>query len=777
MADTQTRTVEVRGMTCAACSARVQRALARTPGVVAAHVNLMTGSATVSFDGTGVPVERLLEAVREAGYEAVLPREDEEVGADAEAMDRVRAEEIARLRKRVVVAGAAAVVTMLLMPLGEHVHGPGADPFMRLLMPATDWLRQVVPVLGRLGSGTWRWIMLGLTIPSVFWAGRQFYTRAWTAARHGGADMNTLVAVGTGAAFGFSVAMTLAGDWFASHGIPPVVYYEAVNGIIALILLGNLLETGAKRRTSGAVRRLLGLRPAVARVRRNGADMEVPLGRVTVGDELVVRPGERVPVDGMVIEGASTVDESMLTGEPTPVRKVAGDVVIGGTVNRTGTFVFRATRVGRDTVLAQIVRMVQQAQGSRAPMQALADRVAAVFVPVVIAIATITAVVWVAFGPPPAGLRAMVAAVTVLIIACPCAMGLAVPTAIMVSTGRAAEAGILVKGGRPLQRLADLDLVILDKTGTITEGQPSVTDVRVAGLDEREVLRLAAGLERRSEHPLAEAVVHAAVARLGEAAGLPEPSSFEAVPGSGVRGVVEGRRVVIGTADFLAEEGVTGEAFGGEVEEWAAEGKTAVLVAVDGRLVGLLGIADPIRVTSAQAVAELKRLGVGVAMVTGDDPRTAHAVARVVGIDDVVARVLPAQKLAVVRERQAGGLVVAMVGDGINDAPALAAADVGMALGGGTDVAIESADVTLLAADLRGIPRAIRLARRTVRVMKQNLFWAFVYNTIGIPVAAGVLYPGWGLLLTPTMAAAAMAVSSVSVVTNSLRLRRANLLL
>jgi Cu+-exporting ATPase len=773
MSATETRTLEVTGMTCAACSARVQRALERTPGVRDANVNLMTGAATVSFDPAAVAAERLLEAVREAGYGATLPRENARPGAETEALDRTRQEEIGALRRKVVVAATAAALTMLLMPFAEHVHGPTADPVMRVLMPVAAWMERLVPPLGVPGVETWRWILLGLTVPSVFWAGRHFYVRAWAATRHRTADMNTLIAVGTGAAFGFSLAMTVAGDWFAAHGIPPVVYYEAVNGIIALILVGSLLETRAKRRTSGAIRRLIGLRPSVARVRRNGTDVEVPLDSVQPGDALVVRPGDRLPVDGTVIEGASAVDESMLTGEPVPVRKSAGDPVIGGTINGLGTFVYRATRVGRDTVLSQIIRMVQQAQGSRAPMQAMADRVAAVFVPVVMGIAVLTVLLWIAFGPPPAGLHALVAAVTVLIIACPCAMGLAVPTAVMVATGRGAEEGLLIKGGEPLQRLGEVDLVLLDKTGTLTEGRPAVTDVRAVRLPEEELLRLAAGVERRSEHPLAEAIVRRAEGQVGRQAVVPEPASFEAVPGKGVLGVVDGRRVVAGTRDFLDEQGVDPGPLLAWGETLAVEGKTVVFVGVEGRAEGVLGIADPVRPTSREAVAALRALGLRVAMVTGDEARTAEAVARAVGITEVTARVLPAAKLDVVRAFQAEGRVVAMVGDGINDAPALAAADVGIAVGGGTDVAVEAADVTLLSADLRGVARAIRLCRRTVRVMKQNLFWAFVYNTIGIPVAAGALYPALGLLLTPAMAAGAMAVSSVSVVSNSLRLRNA----
>jgi Cu+-exporting ATPase len=771
---TETKEIEVSGMTCAACSSRVQRALEQTPGVASANVNLMTGSATVSFDAGALEVERLLEVVREAGYGAALPRADAAAGEETEALDRAREEEIHSLQRKLLVAGVAAVLTMLLMPFAEHIHGEAPDPVMRLLMPVAEALRTVFPPLGAIPVPAWRWILLVMTLPSVLWAGRHFYTRAWAAARHKAADMNTLVAVGTGSAFLFSIAMTLAGEWFEARGVPSVVYFEAVNGIIALILLGNLLETGAKRRTSGAIKRLIGLRPATARLRRDGRDVEVPLADVQVGDELVVRPGDRIPVDGRVIEGTSAVDESMLTGEPIPVTKQPGADVTGGTVNRTGAFVFQAMRVGRDTVLSQIIRMVQQAQGSRAPIQALADRISAVFVPVVIVLAIITFGLWYFLGPAPSGVRALASAVTVLIIACPCAMGLAVPTAVMVATGRGAERGLLIKGGEPLQRVGDVTVIVLDKTGTITEGRPAVGELRARGISEEELLVLAGGLERRSEHPLAEAVARAAVERVGEA-GVPEPESFDATPGRGVQGVVRDRWVVVGSPAFLGDLAIDASALSGEVSELAGKGQTPVLVAVDGQAVGVIGITDPLRPTSREAVAQLTALGLEVVMLTGDDRRTAEAVAREVGISRVVAEVLPAMKLDTVREFQAKGRVVAMVGDGINDAPALAGADVGIAIGTGTDVAIESADITLMSGDLRGVVRAIRLCRQTMRTIKQNLFWAFVYNIIGIPVAAGALYPAFGILLTPTMGAAAMALSSVSVVSNSLRLRRARI--
>lgn len=763
-----TCTIEVSGMTCAACSGRVHRALEKTPGVTAANVNLMTGSATVGFDGARVSVERLLSVIRDSGYGAELPKPDADAGAETEALDRAREHEVTTLRRKVAVAGAAAALTMVLMPFAEHVHGGMVDPVMRLLMPVADGLRRLVPPLGEIPVTTWRWILLAMTLPSVLWAGRHFYTRAWAGLRHRAVDMNTLIAVGTGAAFLFSLAMTVASDWFASHGVPSVVYYEAVNGIIALILVGNLLETGAKRRTSGAIKRLIGLRPATARVRRDGAEVDVPLEQVQAGDEVVVRPGDRLPVDGQVLEGGSAVDESMLTGEPLPVVKRVGEEVTGGTINGTGTFVFRATRVGRDTVLSNIIRMVQQAQGSRAPIQALADRISAVFVPVVIVIALLTFLAWWLFGPEPAVIRALASAVTVLIIACPCAMGLAVPTAVMVATGRGAERGLLIKGGEPLQRVGELTTVVLDKTGTITAGKPAVAEVTAVGMSADEVLALAGALEARSEHPIGAAIAGRAEGRTGGRAVL----DFEAVPGRGVRGVVDGRPVLVGNVAFLAESGVDASPLQAALAQAAERAQTPVLVAVAGRVAGLIAIADPVRPTSRAAIARLRALGLEVVMLTGDDERTARAVAREVGIDQVVAEVLPSGKLAVVTGLKGEGKVVAMVGDGINDAPALAAADVGIAIGTGTDVAIEAADIALMRPDLDGVAEAIGLARATMRTIRQNLFWAFGYNVVGIPIAAGVLFPAFGILLTPTMGAAAMALSSVSVVTNSLRLRQ-----
>ncbi len=732
-------TIPVRGMTCAACSARIQRVLERTPGVSAANVNLMTGSATVSYDPSSVTPDLLVEAIRDTGYGAELPAPSATAEAFADAQDAAREAEIRDLKRKLIVSLAAAVLVMVLS--------------MRL---------------DRVSADTGRWMLLAFTLPVVGWAGRHFYTRAWAAFRHHSADMNTLIAVGTGAAFIYSLAVTLAGDWLLARGVVPHVYYEAVVWIIALILLGNLLEARAKNRTSGAIRRLVGLRPRTARVTRDGVEMEIPLVQLRPGDEVIVRPGEKVPADGTVVDGASHVDESMLTGEPIPVRKGPGDVVIGATLNRNGAVRFRVERVGADTVLARIIRLVQQAQGSKAPIQRLADRISAVFVPVVISIAIATFVLWFVLGPEPAYLQALVAAVTVLIIACPCAMGLAVPTAVMVSTGRGAELGVLIKGGEPLERSERLDTMVFDKTGTLTEGRPAVQ--RVVGDDESSILRLAGSVERRSEHPLGEAIVAEAAAR---GLDLSEPEDFASRTGRGVTGRVDGRTVAVGNLALLHELGVSPGALCAEAERLAAEALTPVYVVVDGSVAGVLAVADPIRPTSREAVSELRDMGLESVMLTGDNARTAARVAAAVGIARVVAEVLPERKLEEIRRLQDEGRAVAMVGDGINDAPALARADVGIAMGTGTDVAMETGDITLMRGDPLAVPDAIRLARRTMRVIRQNLFWAFVYNVIGIPVAAGALYPAFGIRLTPAMAAAAMAVSSVSVVANSLRLRKA----
>ena len=773
VAGSESCAIPVSGMTCAACSGRVQRALEKSTGVTDASVNLMTGMATVRFDPSATSPDQLVAAIRDTGYGAELPAPDASAETLLDLRDQEREAEVRDLRRKFTVTMAAAVVAMIVsMPLAEHgAPGAPADPLMTLMMPLSRALQRLMPWMTGVSPDAWRWTLLALTLPAVGWAGRHFYTRAWAAFRHHSADMNTLIAVGTGAAFLYSLAVTVAADWFLAHGVAPHVYYEAVIWIIALILLGNLLEARAKGRTAGAIRRLMGLRPATARVLRQGEEIELPLAQLRTGDEVLVRPGEQIAADGTVLDGTSYVDESMLTGEPVPVTKGPGDSVVGATLNRNGALRFRVDRTGADTVLSRIIRLVQEAQGSKAPIQRVADRISAVFVPVVIAIAVVTFVVWFLVGPEPAYLHALVSAVTVLIIACPCAMGLAVPTAVMVSTGRAAELGILIKGGEPLERIGHLDTVVFDKTGTLTEGRPAVQ--RIVSDDESAILGLAAAVERLSEHPLGEAIVEAAAAR-GLTPGTVE--GFESRTGRGVRGRIEGRSVAAGNAALLRELHADPGRFAEAADRLAADGCTPVYVVVDGQVAGVIGIADPVKPASRDAVTALQAMGLQTVMLTGDTASTAASVARAIGIDRVVAEVLPERKLEEVRGLQAEGRTVGMVGDGLNDAPALAQADVGIAMGTGTDVAMEAGDITLMRGDPLGVPRAIGLARRTMRVIRQNLFWAFVYNVICIPVAAGVLYPAFGLRLTPAMAAAAMAVSSVSVVTNSLRLRKHGLI-
>lgn len=769
----ETCTIPISGMNCAGCSASVQRALENAPGVTAANVNLMTNSATVEYDPLTTTPDRLVEAIRETGYGAELPQTNpiEEL---VDAQDASRAEEIHQLRRKFGVSFVAAIFAMLFsLPLAEMVPGSMIDPFMALMMPISERLRDAAPWMSRVSADGWRYLLLALTLPVVGWAGRHFYSRAWTAFRHRTADMNTLIAVGTGAAFLFSLVVTVADDWFLAHGIPPQVYYEAVVWIIALILLGNLLESQAKTRTWGALRRLIGLRPATARVLRRGVEVEISLGQLGVGDEVVVRPGETVPADGVVLEGTSHVDESMLTGEPVPVLKAPGDPVIGATLNRNGAFRFRVERIGQDTVLSHIIRLVQQAQGSKPPIQHLADRISAIFVPVVIALAIVTFALWLSFGPSPAYLHGLVAAVTVLIISCPCAMGLAVPTAIMVATGRGAELGVLIKGGEALERTGDIDVVVFDKTGTITEGRPAVTAVYPLAEsghdgDGRRLVQLAASVEQLSEHPLGDAIVLEAERR---AIPLLQPVDFRTWTGRGVAATVDGARVTAGNLAFMRESGIDPSPLGYQAERLAAEGQTPVYLAIDGRPAAVIAITDPVKQTSPAAVGELKRLGLELVLLTGDDHRTAQTVARGIGVDRVAAELSPAGKLEEIRRIQSGGKTVAMVGDGLNDAPAIAQADVGIAMGSGTDVAMEAGTITLMRSDLGGVVDGIGLSRRTMKIIRQNLFWAFIYNVIGIPIAAGALYPRFGLLLTPAIAAAAMAASSVSVVSNSLRLR------
>ena len=779
---TETIRIPVSGMTCAACQSRVQRALQKQEGVADAAVNLMMKTATVTYDPASVTPDRLISAIRDTGYGAELASPDQTAFEEQEARDRGQEAEFRELRGKAIVSGIAGVLAMILsMPLmtaSEHLsHRPSADPFMRWTMESlTPALRAVAPWLYAIPAQLISWTLLFGTLGVMLWAGRHFYTRAWAAFRHHSADMNTLVAIGTGAAFVYSMFATIAPDFFLSRGVSPDVYYEAVIIIIALILTGNAFEARAKKQTSAALRALVDLQPKTARVLRGDTEIDVPIETVESRETVVVRPGERVPVDGTVLSGESAVDESMLTGESLPVSKKTGDRVIGGTINRTGAFRYSATTVGANSVLAQIVRLMRDAQGSRAPIQRLADRISGIFVPIVLSIAIATFVVWFVAADAAPAVRAFAAAVAVLIIACPCAMGLAVPTAVMVSTGKGAELGVLIKGGEALQRAGDIRTVVVDKTGTVTEGRPTVTDiVAVPGSfvsTEEELLRLVASLEISSEHPLADAIVrHARDKELR----LSTPEGFESHTGRGASAVVDGVALAVGNERLMTDYAIDVGPLQASAERLAGEGKTPIFVAADGMLAGLLAVADPIKDTSREAIARLHRMGLEVVMLTGDNQRTANAIARQAGIDRVVAEVLPDGKVAEIKRLQGEGKVVAMVGDGINDAPALAQADVGMAIGTGTDIAAEAADVVLMRGDLRSAVQAIELSRRTMRTMKQNLFWAFIYNVVGIPIAAGVLYPSLGLLLSPILASAAMAFSSVSVVTNSLRLRHLRL--
>ena len=776
--------IPVSGMTCAACQARVQRALQKSPGVADASVNLMMNSATVTFDPKVSSPDALVDVIRGTGYGAELAPPEQTAFEEQEARDHATEEEFVELRRKAIVSGIAGVIAMIVsMPLmsanAHAAHGEVSDPFMRWTMTSlTPALRRVMPWAFDVPPAFISWTLLAVTLGVMLWAGRHFYTRAWASFRHHSADMNTLIAVGTGAAFLYSIVATVAPGFFIARGVAPDVYYEAVIIIIALILTGNAFEARAKKRTSAALRALVNLRPKTARVVRGEQELDVPVEQVTSGEVVIVRPGEAIPTDGEIVAGESAVDESMLTGESLPVVKQASDRVIGGTMNRTGAFRYRATTLGSDSVLAQIVKLMRDAQGSRAPIQRLADRISAVFVPVVISLAIITFVTWFLTADAAPGVRAFAAAVAVLIIACPCAMGLAVPTAVMVATGKGAELGLLIKGGEALQQAESITTVVLDKTGTVTEGRPSVTDIVIAdrapdgAKDMLSLLRLAGSLERSSEHPLADAIVRRAKDR---GLTLSDATSFAALSGRGARGVVDGILVLVGNEQLLTEEHVDSSALRARAEALASQGKTPMYVAANGALAGVIAVADPIKGSSREAIERLHRMGLEVVMLTGDNQRTADEIARQAGVDRVIAGVLPDGKVAEIERLKGAGKVVAMVGDGINDAPALAAADIGMAIGTGTDIAVEAADVVLMRGDLRSVVQAIHLSRRTMRTMKQNLFWAFIYNVVGIPIAAGVLYPAFGLLLSPILASGAMAFSSVSVVANSLRLRGARI--
>ena len=756
--------------------APLEQALRRVPGVIRAAANQATETATVDYVPGATTAEALERAVQGAGFRVAEPIAAEDP-VERERLARER--EVRTLSRKFALAAAVTVVSMvgsmLLMTDGGDATLRQVDLLGRLLMPLAMRLQDALA--GRIALDP-RWVSVGLavlTLPVIAWSGRQFYQGTWSGFRHRTADMNTLIGVGTGAAYLYSVAATFAPQLFTGLGRRADVYYETVSAIIALILLGRLLEARAKGRTSEAIRRLAGLRARTAHVVRDGKETEIAVEAVVPGDMVIVKPGEKIPVDGIVTEGASAVDESMLTGEPMPVSKKIGDEVIGATVNTTGSVTFRATRVGKDAALGQIVQLVEDAQATKAPIQQLADRVAGVFVPIVIALAIAAFVLWFDLGPEPAVVFSTVALVTVLIIACPCALGLATPTAILVGTGKAAEHGILIRSGEALDRLAAVRTVLLDKTGTITEGQPSVTHIVTAKrpdgtpLAPVEVLKWAASVEQRSEHPLALAVIKAAKDREVE---LLPVEKFAAMEGRGVRGTVDRRIIEVISLRHARERSLELGTLGPDADRLAAQGRTPVVVVVNNTVYAVIAISDPIKPTARVAIAALQRMGLAVMMVSGDSKRGAEAVAKEVGIDEVLAEVLPSQKADLVKKLQRQGKHVAMVGDGINDAPALAQADIGIAIGTGTDIAMEASDVTLIRGDLRGVVTAMQLARRTMRTIKQNLFWAFIYNVIGIPVAAGALYPFFHVLLSPVLASAAMAWSSLSVVLNSLTLRR-----
>ena len=748
---TSTR-IGIRGMHCAACVAKVEQVLFQTPGVMRASVNLASEEAFVEYVPGQASLTGIGAAVASIGFEMVERGETEEV-------EQHHRDEYLLLKKKLIVSAALTGV---------------------ILLGAMTSLLSVLP----LGAPVWLFV---LTTPVQFWVGGQFYRSAWARARHGSSDMNTLIVVGTSAAYLYSTVAVFAPGFFATAGQQPQMYFDTAAVIITLILLGRLLEAKAKGRTTEALRRLIQLQPKTATLLQGGGEQEeieeieeikeiiVPLDHVQVGDQVLIRPGEQIPVDGIVQAGSSAVDESMLTGESLPVEKQPGDTVTGATINTTGALTVLATKVGKETALARIIDLVRQAQGSKAPIQRLADRIAAYFVPVIIATAVVTFCLWLVLGPDPSLTFALMTFVAVLIIACPCSLGLATPTAIMVGTGRGADHGVLIKGGEILERAHTLTTVVFDKTGTLTTGKPAVTDIlpsetvpeRVA-LRSEELLRLAAGAEWQSEHPLGQAIVQQAKA---QGLTLAPVESFVALAGHGVEARLEGKAVLIGSQRLLAQRGIQSGDMLGQSEALSREGKTPLYVVVNRRIVGLIAVADRLKPRAAEDVWQLQHMGLEAVMLTGDNRHTAQAIARQAGISRVVAEVLPEDKAAEIARLQDAGAAVAMVGDGINDAPALAQATIGIALGTGTDIAIEAADITLMRGELSGVSTAIALSRRTVQVIRQNLFWAFAYNTAGIPLAAGLLYPFFGILLDPMVAALAMALSSVSVLMNSLRLR------
>jgi len=811
----------ITGMSCASCAQRVEKQLGSMAGVRHAGVNFASARATVEYDPGQVSIRDMMAEIKRTGYEAAGSAKvdflvddsarpsgsSQQLEAHLNALSGVVKVDFNLALRKVHIEYLADHVDLVtirnaIQAFGYLVSDTSADAVKEVegesdeyrMLRRKFWIAAVLslPVLiiamahGRIDLLNFQgvnWLQLALTTPVVMYSGSQFYRGAWAAFRHRAADMNTLIAIGTGAAYLYSIAATVAPYWFSgvtessmagmdTAEVP--VYFEAAAVIIALIVLGRLLESRAKGQTSDAIRKLMGLQAKTARVVRDGQEIDIAVEEVLPGDTVIVRPGEKVPVDGVVLDGSSAIDESMLTGESLPVQKSANDEVFGSTFNKTGAFRFKATKVGKDTALQQIVRLVQDAQGSRAPIARMADVISGIFTPIVLCIAITTFVVW--FVAAPVDVRftmALVNFVAVLIIACPCALGLATPTAIMVGTGKGAENGVLIKGGESLETAHKLQTIILDKTGTITQGKPALTDVvldpSLEGMSENEFLRLVASAEKGSEHPLGDAIVQGALQR---GLKLTEATAFDSVTGKGITAMVDGRQLLLGNAKLMQDSGIEADHVETTAAELATDGKTPMYVAIDGKFAGLVAVADEIKPESRAAIAAMQSMGLEVLMVTGDNRRTAEAVARKVGIERVFAEVLPEGKVDVVKRLQQEKKVVGMVGDGINDAPALAQADIGIAIGTGTDVAIEASDITLLKGDLRGVVTGIALSRATMRTIRQNLFWAFVYNVLGIPIAAGVLYPFTGWLLSPIIASAAMSLSSVSVVTNSLRLRR-----
>ena len=812
--ETKKTVIPVKGMTCVNCAAAIQKDISKLAGVKSANVNFANEKAVIEFDPAAIGLDQFVSSIHESGYRAVT----ETITVPIIDLDVSRVPELEKTAASIdgvlksMVNATSGTIEIEYIPgqislrdirktieksgfrLPQQLEGRSALDIekearerelreLRTKLVGSAVLsglvligsfQDMLPIPAVVPNRVMWFILFLLTTPVQFWAGRHFYQNAWASLKHGSTNMNTLVVVGTSAAYGYSAVLTffpsLLGH-YASHG---GAYYDTSAVIITLILFGKYLEARAKTQAGDAIKKLMGLQPRTARVVRDGREQDIPIEDVEAGDLIIVRPGEKIPVDGIVRDGSSTIDESMLTGESLPVDKKTGDTVIGATMNKTGSFTFEATKVGRDTMLSQIIRMVQEAQGSKAPVQRLADYISSIFVPTVISIGLVTFAMWYFFGPAETRFTfALVNFIAVLIIACPCAMGLATPTAIMVGTGKGAEKGILFKNAESLERAQKIDTIVLDKTGTLTRGEPRVTEVVRDGMSEQEILFFAGSAEKGSEHPLGEAIV--AQANSGGIA-LDQAEEFEALPGHGVRAMVKGREVILGNERLMADRKIDFGKLYVEGERLSALGRTPMFVAVDSKAAGIIAVADTLKEHSREAVAQLQNVGLEVVMLTGDNKRTAQAIADELGITRVLAEVLPQDKMEMVKKLQAEGRVVAMVGDGINDAPALTQADVGIAIGTGTDVAIEASDVTLIKDDLRVVAAAMRLSQRTMKTIKMNLFWAFFYNVIGIPVAAGVLFPFLGAkgLLNPMFASAAMAFSSVSVVSNSLRLKRFN---